>query len=114
MFFEEAQKHFAPLRIYKFSQFTATKEYCNDGKDNGKSAYIYLKGMGHHICGYYHSSKTHYASVGCHRFGGHAEKYASTGKWAACISWYVPILATDKTYYSYGAIYSCFITNTIY
>ena len=104
-FFEIVQEKFPVLRVYKFSQFKAEKRYFGgDGGDgdDGKSAYIYIKGMGGHICGYFHSKKTHFCIVGCNSVGGYAKGTACANKWAGCVSWYLPLIATNATYYSYG------------
>ena len=106
-FFEICQDKFPVLRVYTFSQFKAEKRYGGGGgggddDDNGKSAYIYIKGMGVHICGYFHSQRYHYCIVGCKSMGGYAKGTAYADKWAGCVSWYLPLIATNRTYYSYG------------
>lgn len=100
-FFEHAKKVFPALRIYTFNQFTAEKRY-GGNESEGKSAVIYIKGMGIHFCGYFHSSKTHYSTVGCYSVGGHAKRSAHPKHWAGSISWYLPLVSTRQTYYSYG------------
>ena len=102
-FFHLAQDRFSPLRLYKFSQFTAKKdvEKADNGGD-GDSGFIYLKGVGLHIAAYFHSTQTHYCYVDCHSVGGDAWCSAPPNHWACCLSWYLPLIATHDTFYSYG------------
>lgn len=72
------------------------------GSGNPGWKYIYLKGLGFHVCGYWHNCSEHYSEVGCKTIGGHSRATARRERWAVSASWYVPIISTNSTYYRYG------------